>query len=189
MIKSFFTFIVIVVIGLVSGAGATITYNAVASKAEFFIKPFAATPPSEPMWLDVPSIGVHAPIKPVGVDKKGNVGVPADASHVAWYKYGPRPGMPGVAVMDGHLDTKTSPRAVFYNLDQLKLGDEVNVLTVDNQKISFKVKSLKDYPYNASTSDIFISTSSVSQLVLVTCTGDWVPEKKIYNQRLVVFAE
>ncbi len=175
-------------LGVVCGVGIMFTYNVVASNINATISPqFSVI--GEPAQLIIPSIHVDAPIKPVGIDAKGNVGVPSDATHVAWYKYGPRPGMPGAAVMDGHLDTKTVPQAVFYNLDQLKPGGEIDVRTADGKKLVFKVTSVKKYAYDESVKDIFISKSGAPELNLITCTGDWVPEKKIYNERLVVFSE
>ena len=44
------------------------------------------------------------------------MGVPTNFTDVGWYRYGPAPGTPGNAVIDGHLDGKSVPEAVFYNL-------------------------------------------------------------------------
>jgi LPXTG-site transpeptidase (sortase) family protein len=182
------TLIVIGLFGFACGAGIMLAYYAIASSGGLVgQRSLTVAPVGAPAWLIIPRIHVDAPIKPVGVDAQGNLGVPSDAVHVAWYKNGPRPGMPGAAVIDGHLDTKTTPQAVFYNLDELKPGDEMDVLTEDGQTVVFKVASVKEYAYNASTSGIFVSNGTAPELNLITCAGDWVPEKKIYDRRLVVF--
>lgn len=145
-----------------------------------------------PAWLVIPSINVDAPIKAVGVNAKGGLGVPSDAVHVAWYKYSPRPGMTGTAVIDGHLDTWNTPQAVFYDLDKLAPGDEVDVKTTAGQTLTFKVASTRTLPYNATDdqiADLYQSTSSTPGLNLITCTGDWMTGKGMYTERLAVFTK
>src|SRR5262249_35811922 len=56
--------------------------------------------------LLIPAIGVDAPIEPVGVLPGGALSVPEKNrwTGVGWYKDGPVPGLPGSAIIDGHLD-------------------------------------------------------------------------------------
>ena len=53
----------------------------------------------------------------------------------------------------------------------------------------FKVVRLAIYDYTASTTDVFSGDASLARLNLITCAGDWIPNQKIYNQRVVVFTE
>src|SRR3989344_5825214 len=75
--------------------------------------------PVQPSRLLIPSIGVDAHIQSVGLSWRGNgdMGVPTNFTDVAWYNQGPLPGMPGSAVIDGHMDGKNVAQAVFYNLN------------------------------------------------------------------------
>src|SRR5438128_1115854 len=77
---------------------------------------------ADPARLKIPAIGVDASVVSAGLKPDGTMDTPHDQYSVAWYKYGPRPGLPGNAVMAGHLDTKLTPTAVFYNLNKLKPG-------------------------------------------------------------------
>lgn len=186
----------IVVLGIMCGIGAVIGYRA--AVADFRSGDTGAAPSAQanafmpvaaPATLEIPAIGVSAPVTAVGLAGDGSMGVPADAVHVAWYEYGPRPGEPGAAVIDGHLDTIHSPQAVFYDLDKLKAGDEIDVTTAAGEKLVFKVTDTETLPYDATTSAIFTTSSTVPQLNLITCAGDWVRAIRLYDRRFVVFSE
>ena len=115
--------------------------------------------------------------------------IPTNFTDVAWYNGGPRPGMPGSAVIDGHLDGKDVPQAVFYNLKLLQPGDLVEVVDDTGDVLQFRVVGSKIYGYDTTTTDIFSGDTSKAGLNLITCTGDWDKNEKIYTERLVVFTE
>ncbi len=147
--------------------------------------------PGRPVRLVIPAIGVNAAIQSVGLFWNGNgeMGIPTNFTDVAWYNGGPRPGMPGNAVIDGHLDGKNVKEAVFYNLGNLKPGDLVEVIDASGTMLQFQVVRLVIYGYNATTTDIFSGDASKARLNLITCAGDWIKSQKLYNQRVVVFTE
>jgi hypothetical protein len=119
----------------------------------------------------------------------GEMGIPTNFTDVGWYNGGPRPGMTGSAVIDGHLDGKHTPRAVFFDLGKLSPGDLVNVVDKNGSTFQFSVVAVKTYDYNASTSDIFSSDDSKAHLNLITCAGDWIKSRKLYDKRVVVFTD
>ncbi len=143
---------------------------------------------AEPVRVLIPAIRVDAPVQPVGIAPDGTMGVTHDQWSVAWYKYGAVPGAPGSAVLAGHLDTKLTPTAVFYDLDKLKPGDEVRVQEKNGTEVRFKVRELKTYSYDSQPEEVFAAGGS-SRLSLITCAGVWLKEKHSYSERLVVFAD
>ncbi len=147
--------------------------------------------PGKPARLIIPAIGVNAIIESVGLSWRGtgDMGVPTNFTNVAWYNGGPVPGEPGNAVIDGHLDGKSVPEAVFYNLGSLKPGDVVEVVDTGGKTLQFRVVDTKTYDYTASTTDIFSGDASKSRLNLITCAGDWIKSQGLYNKRVVVFTE
>lgn len=147
--------------------------------------------PGKPVRLIIPTIGVNANIQSVGLAWQGNgeMGIPTNFTDVGWYNGGPRPGEPGSAVIDGHLDGRNVKEAVFYDLGNLKAGDLVEVVDAGGKTWQFKVTDVKLYDYDASTTDIFSSDDSKAHLNLITCAGDWLKDQKQYNQRVVVFTE
>lgn len=148
--------------------------------------------PGKPTRLIIPAIGVDANIQSVGLSpsRDGNeMGIPTNFTDVAWYKDGPVPGMPGSAVINGHLDGKNVPKAVFYYLENLELGDLVEVADTEGKTWRFQVVRRATYSYDATTTEIFSADTSVARLNLITCAGDWIKSQKLYNERIVVFTE
>jgi len=147
--------------------------------------------PGEPVRLRIPVIEVDANIQSVGLSWKGNgeMDIPTNFADVAWYNQGPRPSMPGSAVINGHFDGKDVPKAVFYNLNKLAPGDVVEVEDKDGSIFQFKVVGRKTYNYDDSAGEVFYGDSSRRMLNLITCSGDWVKSKKLYAKRIVVFTE
>jgi hypothetical protein len=147
--------------------------------------------PGKPVRLIIPAIGVDANIQSVGLFWSGNgeMGIPTNFTDVAWYNGGPVPGMPGNAVIDGHLDGRNVKEAVFYRLGDLTPGDLVEVVDTKGASSTFQVVRVADYAYNATTTDIFSGDASKARLNLITCAGDWIKGQGIYDQRVVVFTE
>ncbi len=144
---------------------------------------------STPLTLIIPSIDLSAHIVPVGKTKEGNMNVPADFGDVGWYKYGSIPGQGGNAVIDGHFDNGKGKPAVFYNLSRVRVGDSVFVINKDGQKIQFIVKEVSLVSVDALPSEKIFGESGGMNLNLITCDGVWMPERKTYTERLVVFTE
>ena len=147
--------------------------------------------PGKPIRLIIPAIGVDANVQSVGLFWSGNgeMSIPTNFTDVAWYNGGPVPGMPGNAVIDGHLDGRNVKEAVFYRLGDLTPGDLVEVVDAKGAMLTFQVVRVADYAYNASTTDIFSGDASKARLNLITCAGDWIKGQGIYNERVVVFTE
>ncbi|MDP2648787.1 MAG: class F sortase [bacterium] len=147
--------------------------------------------PARPARLIIPKLGVDANIQSVGLSWRGNgdMGVPTNFTDVGWYDKGPRPGMPGSAVIDGHLDGKDVAEAVFYNLGQLARGDIVKVVDAKGKTLEFRVVDVRTYDYDAPTAEIFSNDASKARLNLITCGGNWIKGQQQYDKRIVVFTE
>lgn len=142
-----------------------------------------------PSRLLIPSLGIDAHIQPVGVGKSGNMAVPSKYADVAWYKYGARPGDTGSAVLAGHVDNGFGLAGVFKRLEELESGDEIIVETASGERLRYQVLKSVTYPFNeAPLEDIFIRNDG-SFLNLITCRGEWLDSSKMYDERLVVYAE
>lgn len=128
----------------------------------------------------IPAINVDAQIQYLGVNSKGEMEVPSNTADVGWFKFGPRPGEKGSAVIAGHFNGKNGEAGVFANLDKLKEGDLVFIKT-----LTFRV--YKTQIYDPGYADEVFSKNDDIYLNLVTCDGTWDGVKKSYNKRLVVF--
>ncbi|MFN4213885.1 sortase domain-bontaining protein [Exiguobacterium sp.] len=139
-----------------------------------------------PVRIQIPSIAVDTAIEQVGVLDNGQMGVPADEDQVGWFEPGVKPGSKGNAVVAGHVDSKTGP-AVFYELDQLKAGDDVAIIDENGNTLTFRVTKTESYDTsNAPIEEIFGATSH-RNLNLITCSGTFGDGG--YDQRFVVYTE
>jgi sortase (surface protein transpeptidase) len=139
--------------------------------------------------LVIPTIGVNAAIEPVGVSSDGNLAVPTQKpwDGVGWYQYGPYPGAPGSAVIDGHLDRPGGAPAVFWELRNLHIGDIIMVVNPGEKPLHFRVMNMKYYaPNNAPLQTIFKNTTG-TYLNLITCAGQWIPNQHQTTFRLVIY--
>ncbi|MGR9047124.1 class F sortase [Halobacillus faecis] len=138
-----------------------------------------------PDRIHIPSINVEASIMALGYTPEGGMAVPKSLIDVGWFEPGTMPGDQGNAVIAGHVDGNSGP-AVFYDLKDLKPGDEIHVYG-DHMKLTFEVSRMESYPYeDAPIREIFGPTNSRG-LNLITCTGAYDKEASTYSERLAVF--
>jgi LPXTG-site transpeptidase (sortase) family protein len=142
-----------------------------------------------PVRLTIASIAVHAPIEQVALTKAGAMGIPKEPMNAAWFSLGPRPGEPGSAVIDGHLNWYQGATGVFRDLRKLKAGDTIVVTDDAGTEISFVVRELRAFAAGADSTDVFRSTDDGAHLNLITCDGTWDSHAKQYSKRLVVFTD
>lgn len=142
-----------------------------------------------PQTLQIPSINVEAKVQEVGITTDGDMAAPHSLTDVGWYKYGTIPGNIGSAVIDGHVDNGLSLPAVFYNLKKLTKGDDIYITRKDSSTVHFKVASVDIYHYKEVPMEMIVHQNDKARLRLITCTGDWVPQDKTAEYRVVVTAE
>jgi LPXTG-site transpeptidase (sortase) family protein len=141
-----------------------------------------------PARLRIPSLGVDAKVESVGTKADGTMGTPSNFKDVSWYSLGAKPGAAGSAVFAGHVNNGLMSSGVFANLSQIKKGDYITLADDAGRTKVYQVSSVNEYAANASTESIF-ATTGPSQIVLITCDGDWVPSAKTFDKRLVVVAK
>lgn len=143
---------------------------------------------ARPVRLIIPKIGLNAAIEDVGLTTGDAMAAPSGPDAVGWYKYGPRPGNRGSAVMDGHSGYAHGRVAAFDDLPKLSKGDKLYVQDASGKLVSFVVSKTQLYARDANAAAVFAPTAS-SRLNLITCTGSWDAAAGTHSQRLVVFAD
>jgi len=143
----------------------------------------------QPVALSIPRLNVSTQVEWVGQDAEGRMDVPKLDENVAWYERGPQPGEIGSAVIAGHYDAKDGGPAVFYNLNQLKVGDEIVVTGNNQEKLTFVVTRLATYKdANFPLEEVFAMTDG-RRLNLITCGGQFDQVTQNYSDRLVAYSE
>ena len=142
-----------------------------------------------PAEILIPSLHIQAPIVGVGVLRDGRMDTPTNAFEVGWFKNGPAPGEQGNAVLAGHLDTVLGTPGVFWSLDTIKEGDDIQIRNENGQLLHFKVRSTQTYKTSESPVEEIFTKGSAPRLILITCDGAWNAHLKDYERRLVVEAD
>lgn len=140
-----------------------------------------------PLSIRIPAIAVETTVEWVGLDAEGNMDVPSGYDTTAWFQHGARPGMIGNAVIAGHLDSRAGP-AVFFELDKLQPGDEIEVTTSDGERLTFRVDRIASFDAESAPRYEIFGPSTQPRLNLITCNGVFDPAAGAYNERLVVYS-
>ena len=151
------------------------------------IRSWRRLPPSPPVRVEIPAIGVSSPLVRLGRNPDGTMQVPAEFQVAGWFAEGPEPGQLGPAVIAGHVDSRTGP-AVFYRLRELRPGDLIRVTRADRRVVRFVVESTASYPKQALPSELVYGSTTAPSLRLITCTGTFDRARRSYRDNLVVSA-
>ncbi|MET7869174.1 class F sortase [Streptomyces cyaneofuscatus] len=144
-----------------------------------------------PRSVEVPSVGIDAPVVRRGLDQDGAIDPPPyDLPQTAgWYGKGTEPGAEGAALLVGHVDTETKP-AVFYGLSAVRPGEKVKVTREDGSVAEFTVDDVQ-----VVTRERFDAEKAYgprvdgrAELRLITCGGKYDQKSRSYTANVVVSA-
>lgn len=151
--------------------------------------PPRAQAPSPPQRILVPSVGLDARIRPVGVTERGDLAVPSDSGVAGWYRFGPAPGSArGSSVLVGHVDSDTGDLGEFAALYDVEPGDRVDVRRAGAAPARYRITARAVVASDAIPASAF-SRSGMPVLTLVTCAPPFLPEHGGYQANLLVTAE
>ncbi|MEV6959738.1 class F sortase [Streptomyces sp. NPDC051207] len=144
-----------------------------------------------PQRLDIPFLGVRAPVVARGLNSRGAPDPPPfdQPGVVGWYAAGVTPGESGTALLVGHVDTETRP-AVFYKISALTPGRRIHVVRDDARVAEFTVDDVQ-----VLTRDRFDARQAYgprergrAELRLITCGGSFDRASRSYTANVVVSA-
>jgi LPXTG-site transpeptidase (sortase) family protein len=161
----------------------------------------AAKPTATPIPSDAPvdrmivsKIGLDAPIEVLPVED-GVMRGSSGPEVVSLYDFSPysaefggRPGFGGNAVFGGHVDYINYGPAVFWDLDELKEGDQVEVRLTDGTVYRYAVTWNKTFPWSDMPWDYVLKPEKgIESVTLMTCSGSWTGSQ--YTDARVVRAD
>lgn len=145
----------------------------------------------KPMRVDIPSLGITAPVAPRGLDAAGAVDPPPyeQPTTVGWFKDGTRPGASGVALVVGHVDTKSKP-AVFYGLSSARPGEQIKITGADGSVTEFTVDDVQVFSREKFDAKKVYGAreDGRAELRLITCGGTYDHNARAYTANVVVSA-
>ena len=145
---------------------------------------------SVPTVVDIAAIGVHAPVRAVELARDGTIDTPdlESPEQAGWFSPGPAPGQIGTAALVGHVDSRRSGAAVFYDLAELAPGDAIVVTRRDGRDVTFAVDLVESYPKKRFPYGAVFTSTGYAALRLITCGGDFDRRSRSYTDNIVVYA-
>ncbi|WP_424213655.1 class F sortase [Streptomyces sp. BI20] len=151
----------------------------------------APLPASPPVRLDLPVLGVQAPVRGRGLDRDGAPDPPPfdRPGTVGWWDGGPKPGGAGPALLVGHVDT-TTEAAVFHGLSTVRRGDPIRVVRADGGIAEFTVEEVRVYSRDGFAPERAYGprVRGRAELRLLTCGGSYDKGAREYTGNVVVSA-
>ncbi|MCS6841237.1 MAG: sortase [Roseiflexus sp.] len=162
---------------VVASATAEATLTAVETQVTLkaLVTPTPEIHPLPPERLIIPRININWPVTLADIDHLPKF------RGVGWIFGTAFPGTPGNMVLTGHAG---GPYATFERLHELQRGDEILVQT-ESSIHRYRVQTV----YETSPDDVLVMAPSDRMIAtLITCSGDWIPERQMNARRLIVVA-
>jgi sortase (surface protein transpeptidase) len=166
--------------------------STVSTAVPFPPDPSSVAPPlpgSTPMKIEIPKLGVKAPIMRLGLNSDGTIQAPPLNDHnlAGWYDGSVTPGQTGSSVILGHVDSYAGP-SVFFAIKNLLRGDDIDVVRADGTTAWFTVDGVQKAAKTLfPTSDVY-GNVPYPALRLVTCGGPFDAALGSYLDNIVVYA-
>jgi LPXTG-site transpeptidase (sortase) family protein len=172
--------------GVISGKYAIASDGNATSRASIIVPEYKVA--SAPSRINIPDIGVDAPIEHLGLTADNAVDVPKSLWTTAWFNKSSKPGEKGPAMIVGHYSAYG--RAVFANLKKLGNGQKIIVTDDKGQQFTFAVVKIADYPQaEVPMAQLLGNRSSKPRLEIITCGGNYIKDSRDFTNRTVVTAE
>ena len=152
--------------------------------------PVATRAVPAPVRLVLPSVGIDAPVDPVGVGSGGLMQLPDEVRRVGWYRYGPAPGdAAGAAVLAGHVDSWDQGLGALGRLRNLEPGQTFEVRSATGRLSHWRVVTRRLVVKQQLPLGQLFTRTGPPRLVLLTCGGPFDERLRSYRDNLVVVAE
>jgi sortase (surface protein transpeptidase) len=144
-----------------------------------------------PSRLTIPALGVRSTLLTLGQAADGSLETPPRGRHydeAGWYRYSPRPGALGPAVIVGHIDSKSGGPSVFFRLGELRPRDTIEVERADGTVAVFAVDDVRRFHKADFPTRLVYGNTDHPALRLITCGGPFDRSTGHYVDNIVVTA-
>jgi sortase (surface protein transpeptidase) len=148
-----------------------------------------ALAPSPPIRIEIPAIGLAAPILKLGLRPDGTMDVPSlrNVGAAGWFEESPTPGERGASVIVGHVDSETAPGA-FYQLGELVPGQVIRIARKDDSAPAFRIHRVERVAKSTFPSQRVYGAAKAPVLRLITCGGTYDKKARHYTENIIVYA-
>jgi sortase (surface protein transpeptidase) len=149
-----------------------------------------ALAPSAPVSLSIPRVNISSELIETGLREDRTLEVPPadEGSPASWYNGSATPGSTGVSVLLGHVSSFTDASGVFYELRNLRPGDQISVARADGATAVFEVYKNETYPKDAFPTKAIYFPVPGAEIRLITCDA-YDENNSRHANNLVVYAK
>jgi LPXTG-site transpeptidase (sortase) family protein len=137
--------------------------------------------------VQLPSLGVEAPIVKVGIDSSERMVVPTNARDIAWLDQGGFPGRTRNVVLAGHIAYNRAAGS-FNRIKDLQPGDEVTI-AIDEKVLRYRVVWNCSFSRDTTLADRIMGYTTRPSVTLISCGGVFDTAARTHTNRIVVRAE
>lgn len=144
---------------------------------------------SAPLRIEIPVLGVSAPVMRLGLNGDGTVQVPPLANHnlAGWFDGSVSPGQRGSSVILGHVDSYTGI-SVFFYIKNLRPGNQIKIVRADGSTAVFTVDGVQKVEKSTFPTHAIYGNVSYPSLRLITCGGPFDAATGQYLDNIVVYS-
>lgn len=141
-----------------------------------------------PVRLKIASIGVDAPIIPVGTEPDGAMAAPKTATDIGWYERSATLGSTKRSVLlSGHYGLDIPE--VLRRLNELKKGDSIALAGAAGDSATYKVvETERQHRSEVDMEKAFNYAKGQESLSIITCIGEYDYSAQTYDDRYIVYA-
>lgn len=142
-----------------------------------------------PVQVAIRDIGASVPVVDVGIEAGGFMELPENPAIAGWYRFGSDPSSPqGNTVISAHVDAGNYPIGPFSKLRDLATGASAELTDAAGISHLYTVQSVTYYPKAELPVAELFARSGASNLVLITCGGEFDSSIGRYEDNVVVIA-
>lgn len=142
-----------------------------------------------PVRVIYPGIDAEISVLAHGVSDDGQMDIPDDAAEAAWYQYGRAPADgTGTTVIAAHAGSTHTPVGPMYLLHEAQPGEEITVEDESGEEYLYAVTEVEQQDKDDLDFAPYFTRDGDHHLVLITCGGQWNPDRSSYNDNIIVTA-
>ncbi len=146
-------------------------------------------PAPRPVEVQVAAVGIRMPVVPKGVRTNGEMALPPRPDRLGWYRYGPAPTERGSTVLAGHVDSGRYGIGPLARLRAVDVGDRLVVRLVDGSVLRYRTVGVRVVDKQSRALRSAFATTGPPRLRIVTCGGEFDPDRGGYQDNVVLTAE
>ena len=138
-----------------------------------------------PVWMYIPALGVDAQVQDTGNDYEAkSMAIVPSASILSWWRESAIPGNEGNAIFGGHNRWKGEVGQLL-KLDDLEVGDLMEIVYADDTILRFMLESVFVYPLATAPAHIIMDVGGEARVTVITCKDPFNPAIGTSDNRIV----